>query len=288
LNCGSCRTACPMDSSCDGFCETGNAGPGSSDAGCAGGCPTGTACVTQENICRPNAGAQTTEFGVCCGGACVNTGSNPDNCGACALACGVGGTCFDGFCSDGLFSACGIDGGAQCAPGLACATLTSCEPLSCAGHSNGDSCFFGTTESGSDIGMCCGQRCVDLSQDPQNCAGCGIVSPTGLCPVYPNEINCISQACADLSTDPQHCGNCLIACPAGQTCSGGTCSGSPACGPGRQGAFCDPDAGLTAVGLPLLCCPGYGCLDVLGDRNNCGSCGRACAEGQTCDGGSCQ
>ncbi len=277
-NCGSCRAACPTDSSCDGSCLA--ADGGAPDAGCAGGCPAGTACVTGENICRPttcgpndtngpcvleDAGALTTDFGLCCDGACINAENDPSNCASCGLACGADGECAGGFC-----------------------TSAGLSPISCAGRSNGDACFFGVSGAGPSTGMCCGQRCVDPTQDPQNCGGCGMASPTGLCPVDPSKPSCISQACADLSTDPQHCGACAIACPAGQTCSDGTCSGSPACGPGRQGAFCSPDAGLGATGLPLVCCAGYGCLDVSNDSDNCGSCGHACLGGQSCSGGACQ
>jgi hypothetical protein len=91
---------------------------------------------------------------------------------------------------------------------------------------------------------------------------------------------CFANECAHLLDDPQNCGGCSISCPSGQSCSQGTCSGSPNCGPGHIGEYCDLDAGFNFV-----CCAGYGCIDTSSDRSNCGGCGVFCA-GQ-CTGGTC-
>jgi hypothetical protein len=104
---------------------------------------------------------------------------------------------------------------------------------------------------------------------------CGAVDGTiGVC--------CGDGSCGHLLDDPQNCGACGIHCPAGQTCADGTCSGSPACGPGHMGQFCNLDAGPS-----FLCCPGYGCINTSGDPANCGACGNACASGTACHAGAC-
>ncbi len=311
LNCGACRIACGNASSCEfGFCQlfpdAGSSSP------CGGTCPTGTLCDPGRNNCLPTAcGANDTNglcayrydaggmpavgTSICCGGACVDSSSDSNNCTGCGLACGVDSVCADGYCgTEGV--TCGSGADTQCAAGLTCVSQIRCASTSCTGQIDGETCLFGanalniTFGTGVTLGVCCAESCVDLTQDPQNCGACGVSVPTGLCVSRSgqNQNDCIDQACADLSSDPLHCGNCAIACPAGQTCSGGTCSGSPTCVPGKWGAFCDLDAGLDDAGMGAICCPGLGCVDVSNDSANCGSCGVVCSSGHACVLGFCQ
>ncbi len=311
-NCGSCGTACASGQTCWlGVCEqvdcsqtSGQITPCLVDAGegfcCSGQCTTGTTCTptscgpTDTNaLCVLPGGAE----GVCCDGRCADMGVEANNCGYCGLACSVGSSCANGMCSGPLNDTCGNLGGPQCAPGLSCVANYRCAPNSCEGRSNGDMCLFGSDPLNISIGgnitlgTCCGGRCIDPAQDPQNCGGCGITAPSGLCFATVEIIqttDCIDAACADFSSDPRHCGNCDVACPANQTCSGGTCSGSPACGPGHWGEMCAPDAGLDDGVFGQLCCPGLGCHDVSSDAQNCGTCGHACDSTQSCRNGRCQ
>lgn len=86
----------------------------------------------------------------------------------------------------------------------------------------------------------CGERCVDLSTDPQNCGACRNICPTGRAHTRPV---CFAAACTtsceegwrncdrndangcevNSLSDPQNCGTCGTACPLGETCMAGIC-----------------------------------------------------------------
>ncbi|RIK46657.1 MAG: hypothetical protein DCC58_02515 [Chloroflexi bacterium] len=103
----------------------------------------------------------------------------------------------------------------------------------------------------------CGRTCVDLSDDPQHCGGCGNTCvPGGQC------VNgvCVAPACDDSSDCPLPADPCLVAvcasgqcasaprCPADATCDNGTCvcpSGTTYC---ESQNVCVPDC---PIGLPL-------------------------------------
>jgi hypothetical protein len=182
-NCGGCTT--PGNS----FACAGNpAGPVCSGGQCGISCPSG----------------QTS-----CGGKCVDTTSDPANCGGCAPPNGSG---------------------AVCAPGVLCVN-SGCSPtLSCPSPS-----------------VNCGSRCVDAQNDDAHCGGCnnacaaGTACKLGQCvptcdaaqglaacpvPVTP------ASVCKDIQHDPANCGSCGNACASTEVCSGGQCacpSGETAC-----------------------------------------------------------
>jgi alpha-tubulin suppressor-like RCC1 family protein len=120
----------------------------------------------------------------------------------------------------------------------------------------------------------CGDTCVDVQSDFQNCGDCGNVCPTdqvcshGTCAVVcgGGSSRC-GNNCVDLKSDPNNCGGCNNQCAGGQVCSNATCA-------------------LTCQ-QPLTNCNG-GCVDTVSDNGNCGTCGNACPDGETCVGGTCQ
>jgi hypothetical protein len=252
-NCGGCGVRCPVGTSCaNSNCQT----------GCSGApCPTGMACnlrfgppgFCQTLTCTGVPEGATCDFGMPYAGVEAVYAYGDYCCGSACTDlnqdpqnCGVcGGVCVSGICSFGYCLEPNPPGGClqTCVPETACVRGV-CVDSHCAVNSSGGSCL---AEDGT-IGVCC-----------------------------------FLGGCGHLRDDPQNCGLCGIVCPAGQTCSGGTCSGSPACGPGHMGQLCDLDGGLS-----FFCCPGFGCTDTAFDLNNCGACGYACPVGTSCQGGVCK
>jgi len=104
----------------------------------------------------------------------------------------------------------------------------------------------------------CGSACVNLSNDPHHCGGCGqACAPTQVC--YqglclggcPTGTEDCERRCVFLATDEQHCGACGLTCAA-----------------------------------QALCCQGD-CVDARSDPENCGACERTCAPGMFCREGEC-
>jgi hypothetical protein len=136
----------------------------------------------------------------------------------------------------------------------------------------------------------CGDTCVAIQTDPNNCGSCALACAPGsvclagscACPtspasdggiVLPGPTSCNGQ-CTNTATDPNNCGGCAggggSVCPFGWACSGGACLDLcpfPEC-PGA------PDGGTT-------------CIDLNNDRQNCGACGNACLSGAQCQFGQC-
>jgi hypothetical protein len=86
----------------------------------------------------------------------------------------------------------------------------------------------------------------------------------------------------DLSNDPKNCNACGQVCGKGRECLLGSCAeiACPADG-GGDGTVCAQAGG----GLGT-CCSG-GCVNTFSNLANCGTCGNACQQGQSCDFGSC-
>lgn len=123
----------------------------------------------------------------------------------------------------------------------------------------------------------CGDSCVDVNSNNNNCGSCGHACPSGeVCDNGLCEWDCSSDktscasGCADLQTDENNCGACGDACAAGETCTDGACVVTgPTCASGETN------------------CSGT-CVDTQTDNNNCSTCGNACASGFICEAGLCK
>ncbi|MHB8419608.1 MAG: hypothetical protein ACYDCL_16145 [Myxococcales bacterium] len=256
-NCGRCDEVCPVGSACsDGSCVA-NGQPVQCVLGAV--CPDGTGCT--DDGCFPLECQADQQDQPCAYADEAAPGAN-----SAPLETGGVGTCCGGQC-----------------------VSTLADPRNCGGCGNvvdAGFCLYGLPFPPAPLDGGCAacafnEACVDGV-----CAvyACSNASPyclesdggLGLC--------CPDGSCRDLLNDPITCGDCGSSCPAGQTCSGGICSGTQTpCGQSSFYAFCDPDAGAA-----FLCCPGEGCSDLQTDSANCGYCGRSCSTGSQCTAGLCQ
>jgi hypothetical protein len=217
-----------------------------------------------------------------CKGRCVETASDPANCGGCGAACGAFEVCFRGVCkiecAEGETKCGGGDLGAEY-----CADLLT-DPANCgrctascggAGYCVHGVCRAQCTDGMTDCGRDTGPGiCVDLSSDSRHCgaygAACaaGEVCTEGRCgPSCPSGFARCSGECVDLQTSATHCGNCGTACGHGLLCIAGACE---------------------HCGAELTNCGGS-CVNLLTDPDNCGACGVVChaGSGTACTLGSC-
>ncbi len=195
-HCGYCYLACPLGRAC-------------SPAGCTGSCssssdcPSGFSCIEGECIfsnCDVSSdGVGCTEIdggsGTCCGGTCIGgVGGGSANCEGCGIDCPPGQTCVGG--DPALF-------GGNAPRFGTCVVVTGCPEGT-----------YGCALDGGALGYCCGNRCMDLSSDPNNCGGCGFPCPTG--------DTCSNDGCVD---DAGGQGLCAVNadCPAGTACAYGSC-----------------------------------------------------------------
>jgi hypothetical protein len=183
----------------------------------------------------------------CCGGRCVDTDTDPQNCGWCGNKCIGQPTCVGGTCQG------------NCPP-----HLETCPDGSCC---NPDACQ-----------ECQGPTCVNLCQSGQRCDQSGALGvcvcdakscPTGCC-----QGGEFGQCLVNVTGPCGRGGATCALCPNGQTCCGGECcggtTGKTCCGnacvdlssdTANCGA-CGNACGLDPAGHPRQCCGGECCEPV--------------------------
>ena len=144
---------------------------------------------------------------------------------------------------------------------------SSQKPYLSINHSGG-----GTPTCGAGLTLC-GENCVNLNSDINNCGGCGYKCSSGY--------KCQS-------------GGCNISCTCGewaaQTCGGGGCPCTDmhwtrTCAP----SGCESESKCwwdSTCGAGLTLC-GENCVNLNSDFYNCGSCGYKCSSGYKCQSGTC-
>ncbi len=247
-NCGVCGAICPTGATCtNGACT-----PSCSSGGAN--CAAGQACLT--NACAPTScgssavgslcaavdPAGNSHSGSCCGSGCTNTQIDPENCGACGVVCGGGGTCVGGVCQP---------------------------PSSCQDQSDDSPCLVAPGQPGA----CCGGKCVDIENDDTNCGACNLYCAPGT--------SCVGTAAGtgqcEIGGALQGC-SLSYPCPTGEGCNpSGECVPSSCTGL-EDGTECYLAATLGALSY---CCGGT-CVDVTTDSSNCEYCGVACPSGSSC------
>jgi hypothetical protein len=135
----------------------------------------------------------------------VSVRNDPQNCGACGVACAPYEACVESSC---------VDLATICSPGKT-------------------PCSLGVLLD-----------CADLNRDPSHCGACGNACPGGkgehrlaacvngrcVSRCEPGYGDCEGNGvCRDLRRDPYNCGACGNACELGQPCIEGVCATSP-CG----------------------------------------------------------
>lgn len=230
-----------------------------------------------------------------CGGSCVNTQKDVNNCGACGKTCGADEACEAGKCAlhcpagtavcgsrcvalDTDATNCGACGktcaaGSVCSAGK-CAVTCAADLTTCSGANAADA--GAPADAGASDAGAAGPYCANAKTDRNNCGGCGIKCGAGeICEAGACKLSCgggtlqCGNRCIDPTIDANNCGGCGAAdatkkCGAGSYCSNSTC-----CTGGKTG------------------CNGA-CIDQNTDPNNCGGCGIVCgAAAPLCSNGAC-
>ncbi len=222
-------------------------------------CPTGKYCKVQDDAhATCLVGCDSDDRcgnGKCCNMQCVDTNSDPANCGGCGKACSgahASATCNAGQCAPGACD----PGWRDCDgdPGNGCETNLHVDPNNCTACGMGcsiphalaacaDGCYISACNFGFDD---CNQDPMDgcetsVLADASNCGACG--KP---CNALPNATascaagNCVLGVCnkgyadcdgnpmngceAQVAFDAKNCGGCGVVCQNGLFCVNGACA----------------------------------------------------------------
>jgi hypothetical protein len=289
---GGCVPTCPPGQEFDGACVCGcPAGTILCDGGCVANCPSGQTLDPVSCGCVLSCGPSQ----VVCGAACVDacpTGEilNPTTCLCEGVVCPGEDLLCDGECVDGRLDpnncgACDV----VCDPATQfCDAGSCCNRQNVACQADDECCNFAPTTT---IGTrCCGNVCIFVTSDEQNCGACGNTCDSGeqceggVCCNFSGDCAvdddcCSGRACCDGScvglNDPAHCGRCENTCPALNACVAQACCGA-------QTAPCQSnDDCCSTTGDALQCCDNV-CTLVTVDEEHCGACNAPCTSGQTC------
>jgi hypothetical protein len=189
--------------------------------GCGNVCDTTTAdmCVGGRCVCGATGNACTAGQ-TCCGGACVNLGTDPLHCGRCTTACGARTVCNAGVCG--------------CDDATAHGDCTGVGgPGADIGMPGGNGC---ETDLLTDANYCgtCGQSCVDEHVQTGSCIA-GACTITSCQPTYADCNMSGGNGCETSLRTTTTCGTCTTNCNgivanAAATCSAtGTCDYTGAC-----------------------------------------------------------
>lgn len=153
INCGAADWENSRGAAC-GPCTASCAGRACGSDGCGGSCGS---CAGGE-VCNPSGQC------VCpvseCAETCVDTNTDPANCGQCGRACGAGEYCGGGACLCAP-----VCGGRQCGDDACGGSCGSCGGGQVCNSSGQCACASGAT-------LCAGS-CVDTSSNVDHCGGCG-------------------------------------------------------------------------------------------------------------------
>jgi hypothetical protein len=217
--------------------------------------------------------------GTVCGGACVDTASDPSFCGGCVSSCSdPTPLCAGGVCTDSCPASMTLCGTGSC-------VVLSTDPNNCGGCdtvcATGQLCSQGacvdSCDPDSQAPTECSGSCVSLSNDPLSCGACdNACDPSEVCSSGDCSANCgngetaCCGKCVSTVSDPTHCGACSAdcstpVCQAGEVCNQGICANT--CG-------------------SLTDCGGA-CVDTNGDASHCGGCNTLCPAGTSCTNGGC-
>ncbi len=261
------------------------------------------------------------------GGICVNTDTDPLNCGGCDAACftNLSNACVDGECVCGNEPEC--SGGETCCRGEGGGATrcidTDTDPLHCGACDEAcliplNPCLSVECQGGQcvEVGAADGTPC-ELEGDPGVCCAAGssvtCVVGTECCSNAQCDSGeaCCEGQCIDVEDDPNNCGGCDVICltPTNPCltnecieggCVDGTLSDGTECAFVDDTGVCCASGGTSTCVFGAECCTdaqcgtgqsccGGQCLNTQTDFDRCGSCTNQCpaTKADACVGGDC-